>query len=68
MNEYTSYLDLFFNCNDHSNKRECLEGILKKVQQDCTAQFKDDLQSIIDFVDGTDSEVRDFVKEIKASY
>jgi hypothetical protein len=59
------YLDLFFNCAEHSSKRECLDGIFTRLKQDERGQFKEDLQGIIDFVNGTDRDVEEYVKELK---
>lgn len=60
------YLDLFFNCSEHRSKRERLDGIFTRLKQDERGQFKEDLQGIIDFVNGTDRDVEDYVKELKA--
>lgn len=40
------YLDLFFNCNEHFNKRQCLDGIFTRVRQDTTTLSVDDLHEI----------------------
>ena len=47
MNEYTKHLDLFFNCAEHSNKRECLEGILENIANDKWRKgFQDGIESV----------------------
>ena len=61
------YFDMYFNCSEHNAKRECLDGIFTRLKQDERASFKEDLKSILDFVDGIDRDVSEYVESIMDS-
>ena len=47
MREINTYLDKFFNCSEHSNKRECLEGIIEDAMMEGARQYQDKITSMV---------------------